>query len=532
MATCPTCRTPFEGDAQYCPRDGTPLVAAALADPLVGRELGGRYRLLERLGRGGMGTVYRAVHTLMDKRVAVKVLRGDHADDPEAVARFHREARSASRLDHEHCIRVTDFGQSDDGLLYLVMELLDGESLGALLRRGPLSASRAAGIASDIAAALQHAHEMGVVHRDLKPDNVFLARRKRGGETVKVLDFGLARIIGTASGGDVIAGPSITRAGVVFGTPEYMAPEQCEGAPIDARTDLYALGGILYHLLTGAPPFRAEHFLQLLSKQVEEAPEPPRRRRPEADIPPALEAIVLRCLAKPPDERFQTAAAVGEALAPFVDAAPSSQRAADETDTPPPLSAVDLSSEARATPASLEIVGPSLAGESIAPSHHRRGLVVGLGAAGITVAAVAVLAISAGGREREAAVAAPGSSRTAPVVAEPPLARARRLIDAGDLDGADRLLATERARGDGAQLQSLLGEAALLRGNRLGALAHFHRATRIAPDEADAHARLASMLALIGQRDAACREARTALDRDPRSSIARAATDAARCPKD
>src|SRR5262245_32935026 len=181
-----------------------------------------------------MGTVYRATHTLMDKPVALKILRSELATDNEAVARFHREARSASRLDHDHCIRVTDFGQSDDGLLFLVMELLDGTSLGQVVRRGPVPAARAAAIATAIAEALEHAHEQGVIHRDLKPDNVLLVRRPRGRELVKVVDFGLAKLVHDGS-----LGPAITRDGTVFGTPEYMAPEQAEGEPLDGRTDIY-----------------------------------------------------------------------------------------------------------------------------------------------------------------------------------------------------------------------------------------------------------------------------------------------------
>ncbi|HEX4460211.1 MAG TPA: serine/threonine-protein kinase, partial [Polyangia bacterium] len=197
-------------------------------DPLLGRVLGGRYRLLERLGQGGMGTVYRATHTLMEKPVAVKILRPEMATDAEAIARFHREARSASRLDHDHCIRVTDFGQSDDGHLFLVMELLDGVSLSHVTRRGPVPPGRAAAVGVAVAEALAHAHEQGLIHRDLKPDNVFLARRAKGREIVKVLDFGLAKLAS-----DSALGPSITRDGTVFGTPEYMAPEQAEGEKLD-----------------------------------------------------------------------------------------------------------------------------------------------------------------------------------------------------------------------------------------------------------------------------------------------------------
>ncbi|MDB4966552.1 MAG: pkn3, partial [Myxococcales bacterium] len=328
MLICPTCKTHFGGEEHFCPRDGSPLATPAsdrepaadpTADRLIGRVLGGRYRLLERLGQGGMGTVYRATHTLMDKPVAVKILRAELATDAEAVARFHREARSASRLDHDHCIRVTDFGQSDDGLLFLVMELLDGHSLSYVTRRGPVPAARAAAIGVAIAEALAHAHEAGIIHRDLKPDNVFLARRAKGGEMVKVLDFGLAKLAS-----DSALGPSITRDGTVFGTPEYMAPEQAEGAKLDSRTDVYALGVILYQLVCGEVPFKSSNFVALLTKQVSEPPVSPRARREDLDIPPGLEMIILRCLEKGRDDRYATAAELADALEPF--AAPDSSQ--------------------------------------------------------------------------------------------------------------------------------------------------------------------------------------------------------------
>ncbi|HEX9103138.1 MAG TPA: serine/threonine-protein kinase, partial [Polyangia bacterium] len=320
MLICPTCKTHFEGEEHFCPRDGSPLAASAsdrstpdpTADRLLGRVLGGRYRLLERLGQGGMGTVYRATHTLMDKPVAVKILRAELATDAEAVARFHREARSASRLDHDHCIRVTDFGQSDDGLLFLVMELLDGHSLSHVTRRGPVPAARAAAIGVAVAEALQHAHDAGIIHRDLKPDNVFLARRAKGREIVKVLDFGLAKLAS-----DSAIGPSITRDGTVFGTPEYMAPEQAEGEKLDGRTDVYALGVILYQLVCGEVPFKSSNFVALLTKQVSEPPTAPRDRRPDLEIPPGLELVILKCLAKRRDERYGTAGEIADALEPF-----------------------------------------------------------------------------------------------------------------------------------------------------------------------------------------------------------------------
>src|SRR5262245_24560305 len=312
-----------------------------------------------------MGTVYRATHTLMDKPVALKILRAELATDAEAVARFHREARSASRLDHDHCIRVTDFGQSDDGLLFLVMELLDGVSLGTVARRGPLPPARVANIGIAIAEALGHAHEQGVIHRDLKPDNVFLARRARGRELVKVLDFGLAKLAH-----DSALGPSITRDGTVFGTPEYMAPEQAEGEKLDGRTDLYALGCILYQLLVGDVPFRAQNFVALLTKQVSDAPVPPHQRRPDLDLPPGLEGVVMRCLEKDPADRYQTAQEVAEALAEFAASDSSQLHLLPQVDAP-------------LSPPSTEM--PTVGAESAPPSSliRRTGRTVGLALGGV-----------------------------------------------------------------------------------------------------------------------------------------------------
>ena len=325
MSLCPTCKASFSGGEQFCPRDGTPLRAALPDDPLSGRVLSGRYRLTEVLGRGGMGAVYRAHHILMDKPVAVKVLRQELASDTEAVARFHREARSASRLDHDHIIRVTDFGQTDDGLLFLVMELLDGENLAQVLRRGPLPWRRAATIARDIALGLAHAHEQGVIHRDLKPENIVLVRRgKSARQMVKVLDFGLAKLIhdvgeaGASAAEDEaaeeLAARSLTRTGAIFGTPEYMSPEQAEGRGLGTRTDLYALGVVAYQMVSGALPFSAPTFLALIAKTVNEPAPPPSQQNASVEIPSTLEELIMQCLAKEPAQRPTSAEEIAETL--------------------------------------------------------------------------------------------------------------------------------------------------------------------------------------------------------------------------
>ncbi|HEX4461270.1 MAG TPA: serine/threonine-protein kinase, partial [Polyangia bacterium] len=517
---------------QFCPRDGSPLSETPpTGDALVGRVLGGRYRLAERLGQGGMGTVYRGMHTLMDKPLAVKILRGELATDADAVARFHREARSASRLDHDHCIRVTDFGQSDDGLLFLVMELLDGHSLSHITRRGPVPAARAAAIGVAVAEALQHAHDAGIIHRDLKPDNVFLARRAKGREIVKVLDFGLAKLAS-----DSALGPSITRDGTVFGTPEYMAPEQAEGEKLDGRTDLYALGVILYQLVTGEVPFKSPNFVALLTKQVTEAPQPPRERRPDLAIDIGLERVVLRCLSKRRQDRYATAAEVADALEPFA-AADTSQsslllptRELSHSGSMSQLVLATTRDMAAPTPAPQpppDGEPASTASGEVVPRTFARSVALGLGGLALLVGTAALGFVFVGRARRHP----PPPTNQAVVSLESPLVRAKQLLGEGDVDGADQVLRSARQAGDSAELQEAMSEVAEQLGNRLGALAHMHRAIALAPSDAEPRARMAALLLRLGQPSEACRQARRALsiDAGPRATAARSVVAHAKC---
>ncbi|MEO6951476.1 MAG: protein kinase [Polyangia bacterium] len=498
MARCPTCRTSFERGEQFCPLDGAPLDASDQEprDALSGRVLGGRYRLTSRLGQGGMGTVYRGVHTLMDKPVAVKILRGELATDAEAVSRFHREARSASRLDHEHCIRVSDFGQSDDGLLFLAMELLEGRSLGQRLREERVSHAEAASIAYDIALALEHAHEAGVIHRDLKPDNVFLARRARGREIVKVLDFGLAKLASDSG-----KSHSITRDGTVFGTPEYMAPEQAQGEPLDARTDLYSLGVLLYRMTTGVLPFRGDTFVQTLTKHVREIPKPPHELAP--DIPPALETIILRCLEKRPKDRYASAGAVAEALLPLVQRG----EATGPTSTATPVSVVG-SRDKRTVPGKVGALEPTGQEAIVEPSIYDSELQPARSNAGVWIAVATFIVLAAGAlgvsrlRQRSAVAETPSAPRAL-------LTDVDELIATGQLDAAATRLTALHHDGETPRLERLTAEVAEKRGHRLEALAHMHRAKTLAPEDPVIRQALASLLSRLGN-DAACTEARTA----------------------
>ncbi|ACY12931.1 serine/threonine-protein kinase [Haliangium ochraceum] len=320
MPVCPRCRERFANPERFCPTDGSVLVED-LDLARIGTEVG-NYHLHEILGRGGMGTVYRAEHIYIKKRVAIKVLHAQFAKYEEAVVRFLREAQAASSIQHPNIVDVTDFGHTPDGGVFFVMEYLEGTSLeDKIEKNGFIELHRALNIANQMSLALAAAHEKHIVHRDLKPDNVMLIRkpgrrnifraytddegdtrivteRENQFDFVKILDFGIAKVL-TVDEGDTLQG-------AIFGTPEYMSPEAARGAEVDLRSDIYSVGVILFDMLCGRPPFEADEVQDVLAMHISQRPPSPRVIAPEREITEACEHLVLRALAKDPFERHQS----------------------------------------------------------------------------------------------------------------------------------------------------------------------------------------------------------------------------------
>ncbi len=308
MAVCPTCKTSYNATVRICPADGTPLPLDAAPDPNLGSLLEGKYRIDAFISAGGMGSVYRGTHVMLDKPVAIKLIRKELVTAPDIGTRFQREARAASNLGHPNIAAVSDFGQTADGTLYLVMEFIKGSSLRDVIQQGgPMAPDRIISILQPIAAALARAHRQHIIHRDLKPHNIMLDVDADGVVTPKLLDFGIAKTFDDSAS-------QLTMTGFALGTPQYMSPEQATGKQVDGRSDLYSLGVVLYEMLIGEVPFSDTSLAGILLKQMTETPLAPSVRRPDLSISPSLEAIAMRCLEKDPANRFQSADELSAAL--------------------------------------------------------------------------------------------------------------------------------------------------------------------------------------------------------------------------
>ena len=296
MKYCPICERKYPDDVSACKHDGVTLKTTAVAeDPLLGKTIRGKYRIVKKLGAGGMGAVYLAEQLSIGRKVALKVLQREFAMNDEFIKRFHQEARLAASLNHRHVITIHDFDQTDDGSLFIAMEYVEGQNLKSIIQQGPLKLARALRFAVQIAEGLSAAHRAGVIHRDIKPENIMILQVL---EEVRLMDFGISRLRDT----ETLA--RLTRPGMIMGTPAYMAPEQIEGHEVDEKSDIYAFGVVLYEMLSGETPFKAPTPTALLMKHINELPVPLRQLR--ADVPGGVERLVMQTLEKQPERRQST----------------------------------------------------------------------------------------------------------------------------------------------------------------------------------------------------------------------------------
>jgi serine/threonine-protein kinase len=422
LKVCPQCGNEYETAARFCPTDGTSLRPKG-TDSLIDRVLAERYHILKRIGEGGMGRVYLGEHVKMNRQCAIKVMSPALVNDHESATRFAREASSAARIIHPNVAAVFDYGESE-GLVYLVMEFVDGEPLSRILaREAPLSVARATEIASQIADGLGAAHELGIIHRDLKPDNILIARTRAGREVAKVVDFGIAKAM------QENAGDALTRTGLVIGTPEFMSPEQLLGDPIDARSDLYALGCILHLMLTATPPFAAATREQMIKRRLAE--NAPHVQQIDPGLPDSIDRIVERLLARTPSERYGSAAEVRDGLS-GTHLRQSGERDIIRISRMTPRSAPTVAFEVLANadtesntitaqepgPADERPESATAATAPLTPPVHRRGVLLAAGGAVVALGAILLIGRLSGD----------SAAKPAPVV---PVARRDSLAAAG-----------------------------------------------------------------------------------------------------
>jgi serine/threonine-protein kinase len=352
MKFCLKCGKVYADDAVVCLDDGARLAGRTGPDIPLGGTFAGRYQIVEKIGQGGMGAVYKAIHTRMNRVCAIKILAAEQAEGEAAVERFNREAQLASRIDNPHAVVIYDFGETEDGILFLVMEYVEGESLGqALLRERTFAPRRVCGIASQIAEALGAAHALGIVHRDLKPDNVMLTSRASA-DYVKVLDFGIAKTVSQNPSED------LTQTGFILGTPAYMSPEQLSGEKLDARSDIYSLALIVYQMLSGKLPFEGENTQARLIKRLIDSPVPLRTNAPLVSA--EIDAAVMAGLARDRDHRPSSAGLFAESLRTCIEP----RSADDATRSTGPVTGLP---DTRVTASNL--AGPTLAQSGGTASH-------------------------------------------------------------------------------------------------------------------------------------------------------------------
>lgn len=309
---CPLCGDEYDASIGFCSKDGSPLVAQSEGS-LIGKMVGGRYKVLQQLGEGGMGQVYLAEHVRMKRKSAIKIMRPALVHEPEALQRFTREAENASKISHPNVASIFDFGETDEGLVYLAMEFIEGESLSALLKREiAMHPVVAADIMAQCADALNAAHELGILHRDIKPDNIMVSKRPDGTFVVKLVDFGIARTMERGS-------QQVTRTGFAVGTPEYMSPEQLSGDVLDARSDQYSLALVSFIALTGHDAFPNSSSKESLIARLTSRPRRLDEVRDDLEWPNSIQSVFDQALAPDPSDRFPSVAEFGVALANAVE---------------------------------------------------------------------------------------------------------------------------------------------------------------------------------------------------------------------
>jgi serine/threonine-protein kinase len=445
MSSCGGCAAEVQLEDPFCPRCGAPIT-----DPFIGTIVGERYRIVSRIGVGGMGAVYRAEHTMMRRDLAIKVLLPELGGKEEFARRFEREAESASRLTHPNIITVTDFGRTAEGSLFLVMEFLAGESLSKAIAAGPMPTERALAITRQILRALEHAHAAGVVHRDLKPENIMLVERDGQRDVVKILDFGIAKVTQPRS-----AGEALTQAGVIFGTPEYLSPEQALGEAVDVRADIYAAGVILYEMLAGRRPFESEDKVKIISMHLSHAPPRIFDVNPSVDVPLPLEQAIMQSMEKTREHRFATATA-------FLTALDDAEGAAETT------GGFRQRAAAAAQPGGTGLFG-RLAGAR--PGRLVAALAV------VALVAGGVAAVKKMGGRASALVAAPPAPAPAPPDMADRYKKVETWLEDGNVASARRALEqalTERPR-DG-RVRYMLGRVAFADDRHAEALGHYREA--------------------------------------------------------
>lgn len=308
LLVCIQCAKEYGADKKSCPDDGGLLVAKTDKPPvdnLLEKVFVDRYYMLSVLGEGGMSVVYKAHHTMMDRPVAIKILKNFESSQDKMLKRFQQEARAASSLNHPNLITLHDFGITTDGQAYIVMDYLEGQNLDAVIeRQGYIGFERAAKIFLQICDGLDHAHSKGIIHRDIKPSNILVLNPNTPEESVKIVDFGIAKLLPESNKETF----HLTQAGQIFGSPLFMSPEQCANKKVDSRTDIYAVGATLFTALVGSPPFEAPTLAEIIYSHLKEKPASPNKANPKNPLPPRFEQLVLRCLEKNPDDRFPSMA--------------------------------------------------------------------------------------------------------------------------------------------------------------------------------------------------------------------------------